>query len=323
MFSPVRALVCSSFLFATGCGFLGLELNDATVEQDSDDDGDRNGEGGRSGKGGRSGDGDGDANSSGDGDGDGNSSGDGEGGAANGSGGASASGGARGTGGVTGNRGIWDNALEPCSTGCREPLLLYRSFEDDLPPGAKVDEGATLRLTQRIMHSGQYSLATTQGDPETDAQITEYIDPVLFESLYYRAWIYVPEGAISDWIKVVAFNGQASGTDVNLLSNGAVEIYSQISGESAQSAAERTPASEWFCLQVHIYVDNVVGQVEVSVNEKQMIAATDWDTRPGSSINNIVYGIAETGSKQTGATIYTDDIVASAEPVPCSPLISD
>ena len=62
------------------------------------------------------------------------------------------------------------------------------------------------------------------------------------------------------------------------------------------------------------------GRVAVSVNEKQVLAVSGWDTRAGANIDKIVYGIAETGSEQTGATIHMDDIVASAQPVPCSPL---
>lgn len=308
MLFSVRALTYSTFLIATGCGYLGLELNSETIDPpghgDGDDDG--GGQGGRHGEGGRNGDGDGD-------DSDESSSGVGE-------GGARASGGSTGSGATDGSGGA--NSLDECSISCVWPVLLHRTFEAGLPSAPaqiKEDPDAFVGTTDQLFRSGSFSLVTTQGETETDAEITDFINPMMLGHLYYRAWIYLPEGAVNDWIKVIAFNGATEGTDVNLLSNGAVEIYSHIASTSSKSGSGQVPTGEWFCLQTHVFIDNFEGRVEVLVNEESVLEVSAWDTRPGPGVNNLVYGIAETGPKQSGATIYTDDVVASAEPVPCGP----
>lgn len=229
-------------------------------------------------------------------------------------------GGVPGSGGRNGEIDVWDGTRTPCSLQCADSLLLYRPFEVGIPGVVKEDTDASVTQSTDVVHSGKYSLATSQGAPHSDAQITDAIRPISDDHIYYRAWIYIPEGAITDWFKVLAFNGSSEGMDVNFHASGAIEIYSQLSGASLLSDVDVVPVGEWFCLQVHDFVANMDGLVEVSVNEEEVVTMTATDTQPGLGVDNLVYGLAETGPSQTGATIYTDDIVASTEPVPCGPL---
>lgn len=319
---PLTTLATLALATTVACGYVGLERGDE--ESDSVQLGGRSGE--------RSGDsteddGDGGARASV------NEGGDlGElDGPVDGSGGHESSGGSHGSGAKPGSGGTdgsggaletpanWDNSLEPCSRDCPQPLLLYRRFEGELLGEIKEDAGAFVGVGDEFVHSGLHSLATAQGGPQSDAQITDRIDPVESGDLFYRAWIYVPRGAINHWIKVLAFNGSSEGTDVNMYENGSVEIYSQITSASEESIPDVVPVDEWFCLQVHAVVEND-GQVELWINDKNVLSMMHVDTLPGTGVDNIVYGIAETGSDQTDATIYTDDIVASTKPVPCGPI---
>lgn len=222
-------------------------------------------------------------------------------------------------GGAFGGAGNYEAPNTPCSLACLAPFLLYRNFEEGLPlVGIKEDQGATVARTTEVVHGDDYALAATQGAPGTDAQITEQIHRVVGAHIYYRAWMFVPEGAITDWLKVLAFNGiLTEGINVNLTASGAAEIYSQITGESAISRDNVVPQGEWFCLRTATFVDNVNGTVELVINDRTVTFVESWDTLPGPEISNIVYGIAETGAEQTGATLYFDDILAATEPIGC------
>lgn len=229
-------------------------------------------------------------------------------------------GGFGGFGGL-GGRGGYEPPDAPCTFACPSPFLLQQNFEAGLPLlGIKEDEGAAVELTTEVVRGGEFALATTQGAPGTDAQITERINRVVGAHIYYRMWLLVPEGAIDDWLKVLALNGIVTeGLDINITSSGAVEIYSHMTGQRAVSPEAVVPEGEWFCLRTTTFVDNVNGSVELSINDRPVAYAQNWDTLPGAEIDNIVYGIGETGAEQTDATIYFDDILASTEPVPCSP----
>jgi hypothetical protein len=240
-------------------------------------------------------------------------------------GGTAADGGSDGTGGLAGTGGagssneVWDAPLVECSTDCIEPVLFYEPFEDDLTGVIKEDAGAFVGYTTEVVHSGASSLVASQGEPESDAQITNSLDPGVTGDLYYRAWLYVPTGTVNDWVKILALNGSSvEGIDLNLLSNGGLEVYSQLTSDSVASTDNVVPLDEWFCLQVHADVANN-GTAAVWVNEQLVINVSGWNTQPGGSVDRIVYGIAETGSNQTGATIYTDDIIAATAAIPCGP----
>lgn len=225
-----------------------------------------------------------------------------------------------GGGGGLGGRGGYEPPDAPCTYACPDPFLLYQDFEAGLPLlGIKADEGAAVVLTTEIVHGHDYALSATQGEAGTDAQITERIRRVVGAHIYSRMWLFIPEGAINDWLKVLAFNGIVlEGLDVNLTSSGAAEIYSHMTGQKAVSPGAVVPENEWFCLRTTTFVDNVNGSVELSINDHTVAYVQNWDTLPGAEIDNIVYGIGETGPEQTDATIYVDDILASTEPVPCS-----
>ena len=229
-------------------------------------------------------------------------------------------GGGLGEGGTQGTGGAFAIPPFPCSTECLEPFLLYRSFELGIPGQVKEDPGAIVERSTEIVHGGEHSLCTAQGEPGTDAQITDAIDGVVEGQIYFRAWMYVPQGAITDWLEVLAFNGPLTeGLAVNLLDDGGVEILSHISNESSQSDAGLIPQGEWFCLQTHSVIDDTNGSFEVFVNEDFAVSLDQVDTLPATRVDNIVYGIAETGPEQTGAALYFDDIVVSTKPVDCEP----
>lgn len=307
MFAPIRPRI--SFVAGVGifgispaCGHLGLDTlvdDEPSVTQSG-------------------------GQTAGDGDGDGEATGgmqDGTGGAALPTGGTFSFGGLAGGGGLGGG-GAFEVPSIPCTFACPDPFLLYQNFEDGLPLfGIVEDEGATVELSTERVHRDEFSLCATQGLQGTDAQITERINRVVGAHIYYRAWMFVPQGAVTDWLKVLAFNGIATeGIDVNLTAARAAEIHSQMTSQTALSPEGVVPEGEWFCLRTTTFVDNVNGSIELSINDQTVLRVESWDTLPGPEIDNIVYGIAETGAEQTGATVCFDDILASTEPITCTSL---
>lgn len=198
-------------------------------------------------------------------------------------------------------------------------VLVNRTFEFGIAGTPQLTGGGTIQRSTEIVHTGEYSLVATQGIPGSEAEISELIPLRSSGRLFVRAWIYVPDGAITDWVKFFGFNGDSfEGMDVSGLSTEAVEVAFHTQLLEMVSLPAAFPSSEWFCLQVDTWVNDApFGSMSVSVNEKPVVDLDQVDTRPGTGITDVVFGIAATGAMQTGASIYYDDLAIGYQEIPC------
>jgi len=172
--------------------------------------------------------------------------------------------------------------------------------------------------SEKTASEGTYSLAVTSGLPGSEAEIGEEIVGLSSGALYFRAWFYIPEGVITDSLKLAAFNGATeAGVDVLARGDGTIEIGVPGAFHSLRSEYVAYPTEQWFCLQVDHHIDSVQGAVDVRVDKESVVSLRDVDTLPELSVSRIIYGIGISGSSQASATIYVDDVLASTEAVGC------
>lgn len=291
----------SSFsLLLGGCGYVGL-VDELTSDPD--------GFGGATGTGGQTNGGHGPG-----GDGSGGSHSEVTGGSAGESGSVSTG----GLGGAEGSGGTTAIPAYPCSTTCDDPFLLYRSFEIGVPVVPHITLGGEVTRDKEKVRVGDYSMRFTQDKPGSKAELSELIDVVASGSIYLRTWVFIPEGAVTDWIRLLAFNGAGdSGIDIDVREGQFITSYVRPSRYGESSEPKAYPVSSWFCLQVGIDVNDADGTVKVEVDGETVLSHDEVDTMPGRGIDRVVYGLGASGVRQTGATVYFDDIVVSTQPVTC------
>jgi len=226
-------------------------------------------------------------------------------------------GGASSTGGEPGTLPIM-----PCALNCPDPYLIYRAFEWGVPLTTFTTFGGSVQRSTEEVYRGLHSMEFLQGQPMSEAEIRDPLGTRSSGALHLRAWVFIPEGAVTDWLKIVAFNaGTTAGIDVNIHASGEVEVSTVEPAQSAFSEQHRAVFGEWFCLQVAVDLSDTQGSVTASVDETPAVTLAPADTLATGSISRVVYGIAATGSNQVGGAIYLDELVIATEAVGCSEVV--
>jgi hypothetical protein len=207
-----------------------------------------------------------------------------------------------------------------CASRCDSPngYLVESGFEGDMPGELVETNGATGWLETEIVHSGNASFGVTQGATGTEAEIIEVFDAVKDAELYFRGWIYLTDGSVKSWLKLVAFHGgELEGANFFALQNLAFRVELETDLAEKTSVEGIVPENQWFCLQIAMRIADVGGYVKVQVDKNEVFALEQVDTDPGAGITRVVYGIADTGNDQWGATAYFDDVAVDTAYLPC------
>lgn len=206
----------------------------------------------------------------------------------------------------------------PCSTDCAEPFLVFRTLEVGVLGVPKVSNGSVVERSTDLVHAGDFSLIAKSTGGGSEATIDENIRTVTSGALYYRAWYFIPEGTVNDWLKTAGFHGTSSGgPSVVVAAEGVIKVNVPDSSASIDSAPKSYPSGEWFCLQADLFVGVSAGSLKVRINGTSVASLDQVDTLPQTGVARVAYGIDATGPNQIAAKIYVDDIVASTEPVGC------
>jgi hypothetical protein len=223
-----------------------------------------------------------------------------------------------GTGGTLGTGGSTVLPGYPCSTDCADPFLLYRTFELGTPAVPEITGGGKVARSSSTVYAGEHSMQFTQGTSGTHARISEKIDLVSSGNLYFRSWIFVPKGAVNDWVNLVMFEGAASTAFlINARASGVIDAHARPDFELASSEQDAVPWGSWFCLQLTVDVQEENGSLIVAVDGQEVLKQTGIDSRPDDGIEGVVYGLGATGQFQTGGIAYFDEVVVSLDPVTC------
>jgi hypothetical protein len=157
--------------------------------------------------------------------------------------------------------------------------------------------------------SGGSSLKLISESAGDEAEVNNTILVLSQGQLHLRAWLLVPEGSMSDWVKVVGLNGsETDGPHVRIDSEGRLVVYIPGSEELWRSETDSFPRGEWFCLQILVEVDDLAGSIEIRVDGATVLLTEDTDTRPDAGIRVVVYGMAEIGPGSSKNVLYFDRV---------------
>lgn len=212
---------------------------------------------------------------------------------------------------------------KPCAPDCSEryrSALVYENFENDVPFTWSQGTGTTAVRTTERFHTGEASMLFLQGEQQSEVEVREMIEAVTSGTVYGRAWVYVPANTVTGTIKLMAFvnsGGDARGTDIQILPNGQLRVFSSIEGRNSSSQSNAHPYDAWFCLQTAVQVGDPGGAAYVAVDGITHVEMLDLDTLPFGGINSLIYGLAHTSFEQAGGMVHFDDVVFDTEPVTC------
>lgn len=212
-----------------------------------------------------------------------------------------------------------DDLVHDCGEECRLTGALIEENFEETPDGRQVTrDNASLGLTSEKSYSGNSALYAEQGGDESEAEVRVSLGPLLETTLYFRAWVYLPENSVNGRIKLLGLNDQRGrSTDVSVLSEGRAEIYFETDEQRARSEAGAYEEGRWFCLQVSSFIHDDSGWMRVAVDGDQVVELPEGDSLPGDGISIVVYGMAETSLGQSGGSLYLDEVALSDSPLPC------
>ena len=213
-----------------------------------------------------------------------------------------------------------DAASLPLS--CSDYLVCsgFEGAADETPYQQKSDLLSVIGTANGQVHGGSLALraATVQ---ENDQATVEFTLPGISSGdLYARAWILAPLGTVTGRINVLYLGSTAEdgGVDVNINGNGALDLYFRQRDVRSVSAAGVVPQTRWFCLQIHMKLDDSAGDVEAWVDGTRVVAGNGaQDTIPVGGVISYMTGINWTEAGQSTTTLYVDDVALHTSPVPC------
>jgi hypothetical protein len=194
-------------------------------------------------------------------------------------------------------------------------------LEAEWDDSASAREG-TLERTGSRVHSGMGALHASSAGPSSYALVSGAFGPLYAGDLYVRTYVYVP-AALRTEIMNVLFVGDGDpvegfhGVDFNL-ENGAAQLFSPQAPQRYTDSA-LIPRDRWFCLRMHVGIDDQRGSVQVFVEERLALQSALFDTLPDDGINQLRLGIDWASEQEELFEIYFDDVVVDTAPVRCLP----
>jgi hypothetical protein len=185
---------------------------------------------------------------------------------------------------------------------------------------SKSDILAVIATGNEQVHSGALAMraATVQENDQATVEFT--VPAVRTGDLYARAWMFAPLGTLTGRINVLYLGSSANdgGVDVNINGNGALDLYFREHDVRNVSAASVVPQTRWFCLQIHMTLDDDAGDVEAWVDGTRVAGGNGaQDTIPLGGVTTYMTGINWTEAGQSTTTLFVDDVALDTAPVPC------
>ena len=205
--------------------------------------------------------------------------------------------------------------------------LLCEDFEGLLPVAYSTwgDGETTAGLVECESQEGSSSLRIRVVDSGYTQTRMRLGTPVSAGDLYARFYLRVEGGgALPEQLIVFELWDQDEGdvterTTLYLNSEQALEVYVGAS-ELTLQAPTSTPIvrDEWHCLELGIGLHDVTGTVVLSQGGSPVVEATDVDTLPSDPISvAVIEGVPSTGSQDTEATFFIDDLIVATAPIGC------
>ena len=176
-----------------------------------------------------------------------------------------------------------------------------------------------------IFHTGDNSLLLSTSQEEGLSNIAVDLPPQSWgANLYFRVFLYIPQGTITGFITLARFRGPYNETiddhdvvvDISVTSDRKIQIYHHSSGSRIESGAWTVPQGSWFCLSGRVAVGSN-GVATAMIDGNIVAAHNDIDTLPTGGIVGADFGIVRTRDGQQEASLYLDDVVVSNENVAC------
>lgn len=196
-----------------------------------------------------------------------------------------------------------------------EPPELSAEWSDQ----ASARAGEIERVGTRV-RTGAGALRATSAGPDSYALVAADFAALRSGDLYVRAYSYVPAGLATEIMNIM-FVGDGDpiegfhGIDLNL-QDGALQMFSPQSPQRHTDSAQ-IPRGRWFCLRLHVVIDDQRGFVQAFVDDRQALMSGSFDTLPDEGINQLRLGIDWSSEQAEPFEVFFDDVIVDTVEVAC------
>jgi hypothetical protein len=213
-------------------------------------------------------------------------------------------------------------AVDECDAGYARALLCS-GFEDDLTVEWDVATAgaASLERASSRSHLGAGALHASSEGPNSYAMAIGTFPALRSGELFVRSYVYVPSELRTEIMNILYVGEERraepfEGIDLNL-TDGALHMFSPQASPTRQVSTLLVPRDRWFCLRLHVRLDDTQGFVELSVDEQLVLESRRFDTVPTDGINTLRVGIDWSSEQSAPFDVFYDDLVVDTQSVDC------
>ncbi len=217
------------------------------------------------------------------------------------------------------------DTYQPECAALYSDALLCDGFEDGIVLNTDMRACGSLEVASSPVFEGVSSLHARAASTYCLALVYGAFPPETTGNLYFRAYYFLPSGSMTGLVKLAAFRGWNTNTelaeldvDFNVRQGGIVEIHSHANGGDYQSSPGKVSENSWFCLQGSVLISDTAGIATLGINGTTVLNVEGLDTRPPSGISLADFGIGWTQDGVFPMDVYVDNIVVDTSPVPCN-----
>jgi hypothetical protein len=137
-------------------------------------------------------------------------------------------------------------------------------------------------------------------------------------AVYLRFSLYIPSSVAFKGLNIASLGDiddfNDFGIDLDVDTSSTIQLY--VSGDSSQrSASYAMPRDRWMCVLLAMEnIDAASGHVRVSINDQQVLDATNIDTLPPNGVRGAGAGIDWTYTGQMDTTLYVTNLLVTRTP---------
>jgi hypothetical protein len=209
--------------------------------------------------------------------------------------------------------------VPPADDGCAlHPTALFCSgFEAATLTGFATAGAVLPSVVSSPTFSGAGALRAETSGADTESQAVYPISLVDGGTVYLRAWMWIPAGAVVDSLRLAGVGNVALSDwgSALALSGGALALENA-AGVIA-GTGDPVPYDQWFCVTLEVLLDHGAGTLRASLNGSVVAEASDLDTLSEGGAIGVWTGI-ERSTQVGSATILTDQVLLDTQPVTCT-----